>query len=133
MKSYIEVNPLTKAHLSRLSKHNESEDSIIMKLIINSLEDTINRDLNRMKKLCGLTKFNPKTGYQDIKNLFSIINFDYGIHPNWNLENIIILLNDETFENSFLNKNNGEILLVDIAIICYYIYLGLPLPKDIWC
>lgn len=130
MKSSIEVNQITKAHLSRLSKHNESEDTIIMKLLINFLEDNINRDVNRMKKLCGLTKFNPKTAYQDIKNLFSIINFDYGIHPNWNLENIILLLGDETFKNSFLNKSNEEILLVDIAILCYYIYLGLPLPKN---
>ena len=42
MKSSIEVNQITKAHLSRLSKHNESEDTIIMKLLINFLEDNIN-------------------------------------------------------------------------------------------
>ena len=128
----IKVSDITHKHLSRLGRKGESFDLIIARLIQEHLAfDEMPKAIEGIKEICGDKKasefiFSSKVIFTE--DVFNQINFDKGIYPDWDVSKALETAMDEDLVESGAAHEDRELLMSEVVIKCYCLYLEMPSP-----
>ena len=128
----LKVSDITHKHLSRLGRKGESFDLIIARLIQEHLAfDEMPKAIEQIKEICGDKKasefsFDEKVIFTE--DVFNQIDFDKGIYPDWDVSKALETAMDEDLVGSGAAHGDRELLMSEIVINCYCLYLEMPSP-----
>lgn len=134
----IRVSGTTHSHLTRLANKNESYDHVVTKLIQEHLiQHEILPAIAKIRTICGDelimedgNQILPSTEVQaKIQSILADeIGFDYGIHPEWDISQVIETAIDEDFVGSAPWSGDRNLPLSEVAVNVYCLYLEMPSP-----
>ena len=137
----VKVSSLTHKHLSRLGKKGDTYDDIITGLIKEHLQSVMFEDIKQIVDMCDSKVVLKKSdssepvrvmSYEDelneISRIFDSIGFDYGVYPDTPLKNVVELASDEDMVGGGVAFGDRDLLLSEVAVNCYCIYLDMPSP-----
>lgn len=124
----IKVSDITHKHLTRMGRKGESYDSIIAGLIKMALAIQMQEDIKMIVELCDGDA--NQMSFEDIvakaEDVFTQIDFDYGIYPDWELSKAMEMAMDEDMVGMI--RDDTVLPLSEVVVNCYCLYLEMPSP-----
>lgn len=128
----LKVTDITHKHLSRIGRKNESFDLIITRLIQEHLAfNEMPKAIEKIRGICGDKKasefsFEEKAIF--VEEVFSEIDFDKGIYPEWDIKKCLETALDEDFVGAGTTFGDRDLPMSEVVINCYCLYLQMPSP-----
>lgn len=137
----IKVSDITHKHLLRLGRKGETFERILARLIQEHLAYAIIPDLQRINELCGDALISAKSDedsairmmeFDEVVSktleIFDVINFDFGIYPDWEIRDCLEMAMDEDMVGAGASFGDRDLPLSEVVANCYCLYLEMESP-----
>lgn len=137
----IKVDDITHKHLQRLGRKGQTFANIIAGLIQEHLAIEMQRDIQKIRELCGDQLVSAKSETDEpikilsfdevaskILEIFDEIDFDFGIYPDWEVPDCLEMAMDEDMVGSGATFGDRDLTLSEVVVNCYCLYLEMPSP-----